>query len=139
MSIYRKLDPMSEYRTEFVFKGKREQIDMVNMPSMAYPNHHIDTEIPHGSRDHVILPNTVKVTFNLKLNQQIKHVVNNVGRALIKKNVLMIGSKEIDTINNADIYHKVNKWFKGMCRCRKSRWHSTNSDNYGICNQIDVW
>lgn len=50
MSIYRKLDPMSEYRTEFVFKGKREHIAMVNMPSMAYPNHHIDTEIPHGSK-----------------------------------------------------------------------------------------
>ena len=135
MSIYRKLDPMSEYRTEFVFKGKREQIDMVNMPSMAYPNHHIDTEIPHSSRDYVILPNTVKVTFNLTLNQQIKHVVNNVGRTLIKKNVLMIGSKEIDTINNADIYDIVDKWFKGMCRCRMS----TNSDNYGKCNQIDIW
>ena len=30
--------------------------------------------------------------------------MNNVGRALVKKKVLMLGSKEIDTINNSDIY-----------------------------------
>ena len=32
------------------------------------------------------------------------HVVNNAGRALVKKQVLMVGSKEIDTINNSGIY-----------------------------------
>ena len=30
--------------------------------------------------------------------------MNSVGRALVKKKVLMLGSKEIDTINNSDIY-----------------------------------
>ena len=33
-----------------------------------------------------------------------RSVVNNVGRALVKKKVLMLGMKEIDTINNSDIY-----------------------------------
>ena len=31
-------------------------------------------------------------------------IVNNVGRALVKKKVLMLGSKDIDTIKNSDIY-----------------------------------
>ena len=30
--------------------------------------------------------------------------MNNVGRTLVKKKVLMLGSKDIDTINNSDIY-----------------------------------
>ena len=30
--------------------------------------------------------------------------MNNVGRALVKKKVLMLGSKDTDTINNSDIY-----------------------------------
>ena len=30
--------------------------------------------------------------------------MNNVGRALAKKKVLMLGSKDIDTFNNSDIY-----------------------------------
>ena len=30
--------------------------------------------------------------------------MNNVGRALVKKKVLILGSKDIDTINNSGIY-----------------------------------
>ena len=106
MSVYGELDPMVEYRTQFAFKGKREHIAKVNMPNIAYPNQHIDTEIPHVSRDHVIIPDTVKTTFNLDITStdKARSVVKNVGRALVKKKVLMLGSKEIDTINNSGIY-----------------------------------
>ena len=102
MSVYRELDPMVEHRTQFAFKGKREHISKVNMPNIAYLSQHIDIEIPHGSRDHVIIPDTVKITFNLDMESADKSrsVVNNVGRALIKKKVLMLGLKDIDTINN---------------------------------------
>ena len=56
----------------------------------------------------------------------------------------MLGSKDIDTINNSDIYdtfqdrerevasmHTVNEWSKGMSGCKKGRWHGTDSDNPG--------
>ena len=59
MSVYEELDPMVEHRTQFVFKGKREHIYKVNMPNIAYPSQHTDIEIPHGSRDHVIIQDTV--------------------------------------------------------------------------------
>ena len=57
-------------------------------------------------RDHVIVPDTVKIKFNFDTESTDKahSVVNNVGRALAKKKVLMLGSKDIDTINNSDIY-----------------------------------
>ena len=97
---------MVEHRTQFAFKGKREQIAKVNMPNIAYSNQHINIEIPHDSRDHVIIPDTVKSTFNLDIEStdKARSVVNNVGRALVKKKELMLGSKDIDTINNSDIY-----------------------------------
>ena len=106
MSVYGQLDPMVEHRMQFAFKGKRDHIAKVNMPNIAYPNQHIDIEIPHGSRDHVIVPDTVKITFNLDITStdKARSVVNNVGRALVKKKVLMLGSKEIDTIDNSNIY-----------------------------------
>ena len=102
MSIYGELDPMVEHRTQFAFKGKREHIAKVNMPNIAYPNQHIDIEIPHGSRDHVIVPDTVKITFNLDIEStdKARSVVNNVGRELVKKNVLKLSSKDIDTIDS---------------------------------------
>ena len=158
MSIYGELDPMPEHRRQFAFKGKREHIAKENMPNMAYPNQHIDIEIQHGSRDHVIVPETVKITYNLDIEStdKARSIVNNVGRALVKKKLLMLGLKEIDTINNADIYDaykdlylseknvqrscfKINEWFKGTARCKKGRWHRTNSHNQGKCNQNNFW
>ena len=57
------------------------------MPNIAYPSQHIDIEIPHGSRDQVIVPDTVKITFNIDIEStdKTRSVVNNVGRALVKK------------------------------------------------------
>ena len=44
--------------------------------------------------------------FNLDIESTDKapSIVNNVARALVKKKVLILGSTEIDTINNSDIY-----------------------------------
>ena len=76
------------------------------MPNIAYPNQHIDIEIPYGSRNHVIVRDTVKIMFNLDIetSHKARSVANNVGRALVKKKLLIIGSKQIDTTNNLDIY-----------------------------------
>ena len=63
---------MIEHKTQFVFKGKREHIDKVSIPNIAYPNQHIDIEIPHGSRDHVIVPDPVKTTFKLDIESTNK-------------------------------------------------------------------
>ena len=78
----------------------------VNTSKIAYPSQYIDIEIPCSLKDHVIVPDVVKITFNLDIESTDKSrsVVNNVGRALVKKKVLMLGSKDIDTINNSDIY-----------------------------------
>ena len=109
MSVYRELDSMVEHRTQFAFKGKREHVAKVNMPSIAYPNQNINIKIPHGLRDHVTVPDTVKITFNFdnESTDKARSAVNNVRRALVKKKVLMLGLKDIDTIKNSDIYWHV--------------------------------
>ena len=111
MSVYRELDSMVEHRMQFTFKSKRENIAKVNMSNIAYSNQHIDIEIPHGSRDHVIVPDTFKIIFNLDIEStdKARSVVENVGRALVKKMILMLGSKDIDTINNSDVYDMYHK------------------------------
>ena len=86
---------------------------------MAYPIQHINIEIPHDSRDHVIVPDTVKITFNLEIESSDKEhsVVNNVDRALVKNKEFILGSKEIDTINNSHIYGK----YKDLYLSKKER------------------
>ena len=78
---------MVEHRAQFVFKGRKEYITKVNITNIAYPSQHIDIEIPHGLRDQLILPDTVKITFNLDITStdKVSSVVNNVARALVKK------------------------------------------------------
>ena len=100
MSVYRELDPMVEHKTQFAFKGKREHIAKVNMPNIAYPNQHIDIEILHGSRDHVIVSGTVKITFNLDIESRDKtrSIVNNVGRALVKKRCSCLAQKTLSRL-----------------------------------------
>ena len=117
MSVYGELDLMVEHRTQFTFKGKREDIAKVNMPNIAHPNQHIDTEIPYGSTDHAIVPDTVKIRLNLDIEStdKTRSVVNNVGRALVKKKVFVFGSKDVDTINNSDIYDT----YKDLCLSEK--------------------
>ena len=39
----------------------------------------------------------------IESTDKTRSTVNNVGRALVKKKVLIHGSKDIDTINNSDI------------------------------------
>ena len=75
------------------------------MPNIAHPNQSVDIEIPYGSRDHVIVLGTVKSTFNFDITSTDKgrSVVKNVGRALVKEKVLILGSKDLGTINNSDI------------------------------------
>ena len=91
MSVYGELNPMLEHRVQFAFKGKTERTAKVNIPNIAYPNQHIDNEVLHGSRDHVIVPDTVKITFNLDITSTDKaSIVKNVGRAPVKKKVLTI-------------------------------------------------
>ena len=105
MSVYGELDPMVEHKTQFAFKDKSEQIAKVNIPNIAYPSQHIDIAIPHVSKDHASIPDTIKITFNLDIESTDKtcSLVNNVGRALVRKKVLMLGSTDIDTISNSDI------------------------------------
>ena len=67
MSVYEELDPMIEHRKQFAFNGKREHIAKDNISNMVYPGQHIDFKIWHGSRDHVIIPDSVKVTFKLNI------------------------------------------------------------------------
>ena len=62
MIIYGELDPMPRHRTQFAFKRKREHIAKINIPNLAYTDQHIDIEIPHVSKYHVIMPDTVNLS-----------------------------------------------------------------------------
>ena len=62
MTMYGELHLMPEHRAHFAFNDKREHLSKVNIPNLANPNQHIDIGLSHGSRNHVIVPDTIKIT-----------------------------------------------------------------------------
>ena len=106
MSTFAEHNPHVENRIQYAFKGKREHVVTLNTPNIAYPGQTLKIEIPKGSSDTVIVRNTLHLTFNLELESKDKNcgVVQNVGREIITKKVLNLGSKEIESINNSNIF-----------------------------------
>ena len=86
MSIYRVLDSMSEYITQFAFKKKGGHTTKVRIPNRANLIQQINIEIPYAPTDHVIVPDTVKITFNLDIEStdKTRSIIKYVCRALAK-------------------------------------------------------
>lgn len=58
---------MPKHRTQLVFRDKQEHLAMVKTPNISRPNQYFDTEIPHISRAHVVLPQTIKYRFYIHI------------------------------------------------------------------------
>ena len=61
VSNYGELDLMSEHKEKLAFKGQIEHIARLNIINIAYPCQHIDIVIPDDSRNHAIVPYTIKI------------------------------------------------------------------------------
>ena len=83
------------------------------------------TEIPHGSRDHVIVPEILKIMFDLDIESKDKtrSIANNVNR------VLILSSNEIETINNSDIYDTYNDPYFSEKESEEKRFQGIQSGN----------
>ena len=97
MGVYGELDPMIEHRTQFAFKGQRKHIATVSTPNIAYPGQQFKIIISQRSSDHVIVPDTVIITFDLDIEptDKARSVVNIVGRTLVKKKCLSLVQKRL--------------------------------------------
>ena len=85
---------------------KREHITKINITNIVYPNQDKDIEISGGSRGNINVPDNIKLTFSagIEYTDKTRSIIKNVGRLLLKKKVLMYGSKEVHATNNLDIY-----------------------------------
>ena len=104
-STYAEHDPNTEDRIQYAFKGKREHVVTLNTPDKASAGQTFKVEIPKGSKDSVMVKKTQMLTFDLELESKDKSlgIVNNIGRSIITKKVLNLGSTELELINNSDI------------------------------------
>ena len=122
-----KLDPHRSVRKAFSLKGIRQSIVVSNNPSTIDANHFLTVSFPNLGANDVIVPGTARIAFNITLNSDTdanRTVVNNLGRAIVKKISVKLEGNEVFSLDDADIY-----------LCYKDLWKTDNNNNNSNRNE----
>lgn len=134
MSAYgNKLDPYRAARRALGAKGIRSSDVITNNPSTIDQNQLLTIRFPNLGNDDVIVPGSARVAFTITLTNGTgtpdanRTIVNNLGRAIIKKISIKMEGTEIYCLDDSDRY-----------LCYRDLWltdkERTNSSYQGIQN-----
>jgi len=102
-----KLDPHYSARTVYGVKGNRQGIVVTNNPSTIDAKQIRTIRFPNLGENDVVITGTPRLAFNITLNgdTDANHtIVNNLGRALVKKISVKLEGQEVMSLKDADIY-----------------------------------
>ena len=125
-----KLDPQYSARVAWGMKGNRQSIVVTNNPSTIDANQILTIRFPSLGADDVIIPRTARIAFNVTLDGDTdanRTVVNNLGRAIVKKISVKLEGQEVMSLDDADIY----LCYRDLWMTKKER---LNAAYYGINN-----
>ena len=107
MEVGDKLNPQRCYRKGFALKGLRQHIIKTNNPSTIGPGELLTVRFPDLKENQVIIPSTMKLTFNITLagTDENRTLVGNLGRNIVRKLVVKLEGNEIISIDDYDIIY----------------------------------
>ena len=107
MEVGDKLNPQRSYRKGFALKGLHQLIIKTNNPSTIGPDELLTVRFPDLKENQVIIPSTMKLTFNISLvgTDVNRTLVGNLGRNIIRKLIVKLESNEIIRINDYDVLY----------------------------------
>ena len=102
----RKLNPYRCLREPLGVKGVRQSVVITNNPSTIDQNKQLLVRFPNGAHD-VIVPGTARLAFRITLNSEDANrtVVQNLGRAIVKKTVIKISGNEVMSVDDSDVFN----------------------------------
>ena len=107
MEVDHKLDLQRSYRKGFALKGLHQHIIKTNKPSTIGPSELLTVRFPDLKENQVIIPSTMKLTFNISLvgTDVNRTLEGNLGRNIIRKLVVKLEGNEIISIDDYDILY----------------------------------
>ena len=129
MEVGDKLNPQRSYRKGFALKGLHQHIIKTNNPSTISPDELLTVRFPDLKENQVIIPGTMKLTFNVTLagTDPNRTLVGNLGRNIFRKLVAKLEGNEIISIDDYDVlYSYYDSW-----KCKTER---LNAVFQGIVN-----
>ena len=107
MEVGDKLNPQRSYRKGFALKGLHHHIIKTNNPSTIGPGELLTVRFPDLKENQVIIPGTMKLTFNITLvgTDVNRTLVENLGRNIIRKLIVELEGNEITSIDDYDVLY----------------------------------
>ena len=127
MEVGDKLNPQRSYRKGFALKGLCHHIIKTNNPSTISPDELLTMRFPDLKENQVIIPSTMKLTFNISLagTDVNRTLVGNLGRNIIRKLIVKLEGNEIISIDDYDVLYS-------YCDCWKCKTERLNAVFQGI-------
>lgn len=103
----RTLNPHRRLRDPLGVKGVRQTVVITNNPSAIDENQQLLVRFPNLGAHDVIVPGTARLAFEIGLTSTDvnKTVVQNLGRAVVKKMTIKISGNEVMSIDDSDVFH----------------------------------
>ena len=112
----RKLNLYRSLREPLDVKEMRESVVITNNPGSIDPNQQLLVRFPnlHVCKEDVIVLGTASLAFTITLASEDANrtVVQNPGRAIVKKLTIKISSNEVMSIDDSDVFHCNNDLWK---------------------------
>ena len=102
-----RLNPQRSYRKGFALKGLCQHFIKTNNPSTIRPGELLTVRFPNLKENQVIIPGTMKLTFNITLvgTDVNRTLVGNLGKNIIRKLVVKLEGNEIISTDDCDILY----------------------------------
>ena len=102
-----KLNPDRRLRTPLGVRGKRQTVVITNNPSTIDASQQLLVRFPNLGANDVIVPGTARLSFTISLDSTDvnRTVVQNLGRAVVKKLTIKISGNEVMSIDDSDLYY----------------------------------
>ena len=103
----RKLNPYRCLLEPLGVKGVRQSVVITNNPSTIDQNQQLLVRFPNLGAHDVIVPGTARLAFRITLNSEDMNrtVVQNLGRAIVKKTVIKISGNEVMSVDDNDVFN----------------------------------
>ena len=102
----RKLNPYRRLRDPLGVKGVRQSVVVTNNPSTIDQNQQLLIRFPNLGTHDVIVPGTTRLAFTISLTSSDANrtVVQNLGRAIVKKTTIKISGNEVLSVDDSDVF-----------------------------------
>ena len=129
-SVYgRKLNPYRRLRDPLGVKAVRQSVVVTNNPATIDQCQQLLVRFPNLGSNDVVVPGSARLAFTISLTSTDANrtLVQNIGRAAVKKLTIKISGNEVMSIDDSDVYYCYQDLWKTALEREKAQYQSIDT------------